>query len=540
MSESLPVEPPKKKPVRALNRWRVGSLSIIQILLLAVILLAVNYLSSQYYERRDFSRTGDYTLSSATKRYLASDAFKNRKDPVRWIIAFRKNAEFYERIRVLADEYAQASGGKIELRVIDPVRNPDDAQELANSYKLYDPGNRQLSRKDLIVIDARSSDEIAAAATDAAPTANHVRIITSEAMATYAVDQTKPRAQGNKPPGDGRSPDLGRGQRRITGFQGEDVLTAGTVAAIEGVPRKVYFLADKSRIDAQQENSPWKTLVGTLALQNILLEPITLSDKDEIPPDAAGVAIVAPKYDFTPEEMAVMERYWLRPRSAFLVLLSPGDVPPRIRSFLRANGVTPRRDHVITVKGGQTVTTVSAAFTAGIAFTSDLAGQSTILEGQSSSLEVDPREDLSSKAILPLSLIEADGGYWGESKFTIGKNVFDEREDKAAPLCLAAGITRGTENDDRFAADSSRMMVMANTDFLDPDRLHEENIDFLASSMNWMVGREALAGIGPSPLYGYKLPLLNSQNSFINRVNLFFLPAFVLLIASFVWSSRRA
>lgn len=537
MSEPLP-DPPKK-PKRALNRWRTGSLSVIQIILFALIVIAANYLSSQYYESRDLSRTEDYTLSPATKRYLQSDVLKNRKDPVRWIIAFRKSALFYERIRVLAEEYARASNGKIELRIIDPVRNPDDAQELATAYKIYDPGNRQLSRKDLIVIDARTKEEIAAAATDAAVTANHVRIVTSEAMVTYTVDQTKPR-QGADRPADGSAPDLGRGQRRPSGFQGEDVLTAGTVAAIEGVPRKVYFLADKSRIDAQQERSPWKTLVSTLALQNILLEPITLSDKSEIPADAAGVAIVAPKYDFTPEEMAVMEKYWLRPRSAFLVLLSPGEVPPRIRSFLRANGVTPRRDQVITVKGGQTVSTVHAAFTAGIEFTRDLAGQSTTLEGQTSSLEVDTRDELSSKAILPLPLIQADAEYWGETKYTVGKNTFDEKEDKAAPLYLAAGVTRGTENDDRFAADSSRMMIMANTDFLDPDRLHEENIDFLASSMNWMVGREALAGIGSRALTTFKLPMLNSQVSFINRVNLFFLPAFVLLIASFVWSSRRA
>ena len=356
-------------------------------------------------------------------------------------------------------------------------------------------------------------------------------------MITYTVDQTKPRQ--DKQPGE-RTTDTGRGQRRPSGFQGEDVLTAGTVAAIEGVPRKVYFLADKSRIDAQQERSPWKTLVGTLALQNILLEPITLSDKDEIPADAAGVAVVAPKYDFSEEEMAVMERYWQRPRSAFLFLLSAGDTPPRIRGFLRANGVTPRRDHVITVKGGQTVSSVNAAFTAGIEFTRDLAGQSTRIEGQTSSLEIDMRDDLSSKAVLPLPLIQADPEYWGETKYAVGRNAFDEKEDKTGPLFLAAGVTRGTENDDRFAADSSRMMVMANTDFLDPDRLHEEQIDFLSSSMNWMVGREALAGIGPRSLSTYKLPLLNAQVSFINRVNLFFLPALILLVAGFVWSSRRA
>lgn len=535
MSESL--QDPPKKPARALNRWRVGSLSVIQVILFVLIVIAANYLASQYYERRDLSRTEDYTLSPATVRYLQSDAVKNRKDPIRWIIAYRKSADFYERIRVLADEYARVSGGKIELRIIDPVRNPDDAEELATAYKIFDPGNRQLSRKDLIIIDARTREEIAAAATDANATANHVRIVTSEAMITYTVDQTKPRQ--DKPPGD-KTPDTGRGQRRPSGFQGEDVLTAGTVAAIEGVPRKVYFLADKSRIDAQQERSPWKTLVGTLALQNILLEPITLSDKDEIPADAAGVAVVAPKYDFSEEEMAVMERYWQRPRSAFLFLLSAGDTPPRIRGFLRSNGVTPRRDHVITVKGGQTVSSVNAAFTAGIEFTRDLAGQSTRLEGQTSSLEIDMRDDLGSKAILPLPLIQADPEYWGETKYAIGRNAYDEKEDKPGPLFLAAGVTRGTENDDRFAAESSRMMVMANTDFLDPDRLHEEQIDFLSSSMNWMVGREALAGIGPRSLSTYKLPLLNAQVSFINRVNLFFLPALILLVAGFVWSSRRA
>jgi hypothetical protein len=54
-----------------------------------------------------------------------------------------------------------------------------------------------------------------------------------------------------------------------------------------------------------------------------------------------------------------------------------------------------------------------------------------------------------------------------------------------------------------------------------------------------MVGREALAGIGPRSLGIYILPLQDAEISFINRVNLFFLPAFLLLIGAFVWNSRR-
>jgi hypothetical protein len=57
--------------------------------------------------------------------------------------------------------------------------------------------------------------------------------------------------------------------------------------------------------------------------------------------------------------------------------------------------------------------------------------------------------------------------------------------------------------------------------------------------VNWLVGRETLTGIGPRSLGTYKLPLLDAQVSFINRINLFFIPAFLLVIGAFVWSSRR-
>lgn len=510
------------QPARPVSRWRIGSLSVIQIALVAVILIAVNYLSSQYYQRRDLSRAGDFMLSSATIRYLQSPAVQQRKDPIQFIVAFRMNADFYDRVRVLVEEYARQSGGKVKLRLIDPVRNPDEAQELAATYGVYDPGNNQLSRKDLVIIDSRTAEQIEAAKKEKIPSANNVRIVPSDALATYEVDEKK--------------------QRRPATFQGEDLLTAGLRASIEGVPRKVYFLADKSRISAEGEHSPWKTLVTAMALQNVILVPITLADKTEIPEDATAVAMVAPKYDFTPAEMNVIQNYWNRPKSALFVLLSPEEVPARLRGFLRSNGVTPRRDRVITTRGGQTISAVNAAFTAGVPFLKDLTGQATVFEGASSSLEVRENndEDLATRRIAPVPLIQVDSAYWGETKFGQGKESYDEREDKSAPLYLAAGVTRGAESDDRFTTDSSRMLVMSNSDFLEPERLRQENLDFLSASTNWLIGREELAGIGARTLGTYKLPLLDAQVSFINRVNLFFLPGIALLIAGFVWSSRRA
>lgn len=521
MSDST--QDPTPAPARPVSRWRVGSLSVVQIALIVALLIAVNYLASLYYQTKDASRIGDYSLSERSLNYLRSDAVRKHKDPIRLIVAMRASADMADRVRALAEEYSHHSDGKITVKLIDPVRNLDEAQKLAATYGMYDPANQQISRKDLVIIDARSQEQIESATKEKKPTSANVRIINTDTMLTYRVESGK--------------------QRKIDGFQAEDLITAGLMASIEGTPRKVYFLADKSRMDTESANSPWRTLEKTLALQNLILEPINIAGLATIPDDAAAVALVAPKYDFTPEEMTVLETYWDRPKSALIALLKPDDVPDRLRAFLRANGVTPRRDRVITVRNRQTLSTVHGTFAEGISFLGGLAKQSTILEGVSASLEVrenSGEDQLSNRQIHPMALIQAAPEFWGETKFGQGKETFDALEDKGAPIFLAAAVTRGSESDDRFADQSSRMLVMSNTDFLDPSRLMESNLDFLASSVNWLVGREELAGIGPRSIRGYRIPLLDAQAAFINRVNLFFLPAFVLVIAGFVWSSRRA
>ncbi len=505
----------KGKPARPLNRWGLGTLSVVQIVLLAVILIALNYLASHHYTRIDLSREAAYTLSPSTKSYLKSPALRERKEPIKWIMAFRRSSPFYERVRALAEEYSRLSGGKIQLEVVDPLRSSDRTQEITAAYGLP-------LTKDLIVMDARTdTGPVSTEDKDGNRILNpNVKLIVAEDMAIYTTEGT---------------------QRRISGFQGEDVLTARLVESIEGRTRKMLYLADKNRLSAEGEDSPLKSLQNTLQFQNVELQGINLSGLKEIPADTEGVALVAPKYDFTDEELAVLEKYWNSPRAAMLVLLKPGDTPAKLRTFLRSYGITPRRDRVITLTDKRIDTVARAFFTRGMDFTKDFAGQATVFEGATSSLDVrEGAEDLMNKQINPIGLIEAAPAFWGETKFGEKDTAFDEKEDIAPPLFLAAAVTRGAASDDRFAADTSRMVVVANTDFLNPDQQRAENVDFLASSVNWLMNRQSLAGIGPRSLGTYKLPLLDAQVSFINRVNLFFLPAFLIVIGACVWSSRRA
>lgn len=512
MSDSPPE--PKHKPARPLNRWGMGTLSVLQTVFLIVVVIALNYLAMPHYARLDMSRSGDYSLSSATTRYLGSEALTGRGQPVKWIMAYRRSSPFYERVRALAEEYERLSKGRIVLEIVDPLRSPDRMQEVTAAYGLT-------LVRDLIIIDARS-DESPAITEDAnqIKTLNpHVRLVVAQDMAVYATAE---------------------GTRRIVGFQGEDVLTASLVAAIEGRPRVMALLADKSAMEEQEGPSPRKSLEDTLRFQNVALAEIQLSGISAIPAEISGVVLAAPRYDLTEVELSVIERYWNQPRAAILVFAGTGGMPPKLRAFLRANGITPRNDRVIAREKDALVTAARGVFTKGIGFTRDLAGQTTEFGGASSSLDVrEGADDLLNRRIQPMGLIQVPAGFWGETKFGQGGEVFDEMEDHGPPLYLAASVTRGAESDDRFAADSSRMIVISNSDFLDPKHHRAENLDFLASSVNWLVGREDLAGIGPRSLGTYKLPLLDAQVSFINRINLFFLPAFLVLIGAFVWSSRR-
>jgi hypothetical protein len=505
---------PKEKPARPLNRWGLGTFSVLQTTLLAIIVIALNYLAFHHYTRTDLSRSADYTLSPATQRYLKSEAISGRDKPINWVMAFRRTSPFYERVRVLAEEYERLSNGKIKLKVVDPLRNPDRMQEITAAYGLT-------LVRDMIIIDSRN-DKSPVTTEDAHKTRvlnAHIKLVVAEDMGVFTA---------------------AAGTRKLTGFQGEAMLTARLVESIEGQPRKMALLADKSRIDGEDSLSPRKSLEETLRFQKIELNEIHLSGLTDIPADVGGIVLVAPKYDFTEAELAVLDRYWNQPRAAILVLLDAGEAPPKLRAFLRGNGITPRKDRVVAREKKSLVTTARCVFTKGVEFTRDLAGQTTEFGGASSSLDIrEGADDLLNRRIYPMGLIQVLDGFWGETKFGQGNEAFDEKEDNKPPLYLAACVTRGAQSDDRYATDTSRLVAISNTDFLSPKYQSAENLDFLASAVNWLIGRESLAGIGPRPLGTYKLPLLDAQVSFINRVNLFFLPALLVIIGGFVWSSRR-
>ena len=76
-------------------------------------------------------------------------------------------------------------------------------------------------------------------------------------------------------------------------------------------------------VDGPEEDAPWTFLRRTFENLNIQLIPIRISDVEQIPGDAAGVALVAPRFDLNNREIEIFRAYWERPRAAVLIVLDP-------------------------------------------------------------------------------------------------------------------------------------------------------------------------------------------------------------------------
>ncbi len=505
-------------PPRPIKRFGLGLRSVLQLILAFLSLISIFYLAGKYFERKDLTERGTFTLSEATQKLLSSSAVQEREEPVKVIAAIRKSSPHYKRLKPIIDEYERLSNGQVKVDFLDPIRDGDRALEVMNNYG--DVLADKLFEEDLFIIDARQGSAATPEEKNSA-IASHLRYLRVSDLLVKATDVNK--------------------QRRIIGYQDEDMISSAIQSAIEGQSRIMYLVEDKSDLEVGAANSPWLVLTEALEKQNIILRTIKISQVDKIPDNAEGLVIVAPEYDFEENEIEILTNYWNRPSSAIIAYLAPNTRPVNLRAFLRKNGVTPRDDRIMRTRNGRTESQVLATFTAGLGINGTLESKSVPFEGRVSSLEVrEGAEDLVSNGIQCYSLIEAAPGFWGETDYKKPNPEYDEDADEFGVLAIGAAVIRGNSNDDKTAENISKMIVLSTSDFLDPKRLGNEQLDFVKNSTHWLLGREELIGIGPRGVERRKLNLIKSEVSFLHNIVVFFIPAGFFLIAMIVWNMRRA
>lgn len=486
----------------------MGRRVLVQVLLVALVVGAVNYLSFHFYERRDFSRTQEFRLAMQTRQILRA-----LRGDVEIIIFFSPTQLTHESLIArdldgLMRELVFSGKPKVKVEFVDPTRQIQRALEVAAEFDFH-PGESVM----VVRYEGRH------------------RIVPLEDMADFEFP----------PPGSADPP-------RVVAFRGEQAVASALLSVLDPQTRTVYFLQGQGQ-PGVGEGSPIRLLLEYATRQNVNLAPLHLATAAGVPEDAAAVFCLGARYDISEAEKEHLLAYWERD-GRFFFALDPDayEKTPRLREVIRRAGIE--------VHDTRVLRTVQLPFAIGIYrdVTASFVGRSEIvarLQGVNAALP-DPVQSLAAldpepEGVQLRPLIRADELYWGETEYVTDENRgvrYEEGIDIGYPVYLAYSASRGGVVRDEVEIPAAKLVAVGNSLFLLDEFIagpqgNVANLDFVMSSLNWLLDRQRLTGVVPRTPSEFRLALSNEQLGQIALYTMVVMPGVVALLGLLVWWKRR-
>src|SRR5881396_423222 len=487
---------------KKIGRIRIGFNVLVQIVLVLFLVAMVNSFAFKHYARWDFSRDQKYALSDKTKRFL-----ETLNGKMRVTVFFSPNTPITADVQNLLTEYQYAGKGKIDIEHIDPERNLSRAKELFDKYKV-------VTDESLLVLDYDGRNK------------------TVKASEMADLDQSG-MALGEGP--------------RVAAFKGEQAITSAMIDLVEGKKKTLGYVTGHKEPALSAPTSPITLLKTFIENENIKFQELNLLDQPAIPADVNAVMIVGPQYDFSDREMQVLRDFWDK-QGRILALVDPAPNTPRLRAFLDELGVKVNDDRLMVflrtgIQELALTRDVQAHFLGDSPVTKRLADVRALFFGGTSSLTLAP-DRVRAANIRPEPLIQAEKGYFAETDYNTdnqAKLEADAKQSSNVPLTIGAAVEKGGSADQRVQVNSPRLVVVSNATFVQDNAItqDQQGLDFISSSVNWLLSREQLIGIAPKVPKPLTFSLSEETLRQLRWILLVFLPLVPAAIGTMVWWQRR-
>lgn len=452
-------------PIRKLNKF-------VQLLLALCLFVGINTLASRYYWREDISGRSVFALSPETLAYLG--ALKEHVDVIVTIPSSDASGEEQQKllrryVKNLLEEYREAArrDGEEMLSVeyVDPYRNPRRAEELAR--------NLHIDQSNVVIFSC----------------GRRQRVITPSEIMDFS--DLEPVA-----------------------FKGEQAFTSALLETASGITPVVYFTTGHGEMSIADVTPNRGLSVAAQQLRARNLEPrlLDLSGQD-VPEDAALVVVVDPQGQFLPQETVRLRRY-LEERSGRLVVLLGARRQSGLERFLMRWGISVD-DMIVHESGPESLDSGGALLVRSFAdspVTSILrrnnapivAGQARpILAGQ---MAAEPGTRLT-------VLMASSAKSWAEIGWrSEPEPVFTAGKDLPGPIPLAVLAQTGARSGAGIYLPGSRVIAVGLGDIISNNYISSfGNQAFFFSMLNWMLDREQVISIDPTPIEKYQLSLSRKE-----------------------------
>jgi hypothetical protein len=485
---------------KKIGRVQIGFNVLAQIILLLFLAAMVNSIAFKHYERWDFSRDQKYALSDKTKRFL-----RTIKGKMRVIVFFSPSTPITADVQNLLTEYQYAGKGKIDIERIDPERNLTRAKEMFDKYKV-------VSDESLVVIDYDGRNK------------------TVKASEMAEIDQSG-MAFGEGP--------------RVSAFKGEQAITSAMMDVVQGKKNTLgYVLGHKE--PPLSGNTNISVLKAFIESENIKFQELNLFDVGAIPVELKTLLIIGPQYDLSDREMKLLRDFWDK-QGRILLLRDPAAKTPKLDAFLNDLGVKVNDDRLMVflrtgIEELALTRDVQAHFLGNNPVTKRLADVRALFFGGTSSLTLEPDRVRAANIRLD-PLIQAEKGYFAETDYNSDNQAKFQADAKAAsaPPTIGAAVERGASADERVQMNSSRLVVVSNTTFIQDNAVTQDQqaLDFISGSVNWLLSREKLIGIAPKISRPLTFTLNEDALRNLRWIVLVGMPLIFALLGAAVWWQRR-
>jgi hypothetical protein len=443
---------------KKIHRVGIALNVLLQVALILFLAAIANYIGFEHYRRWDLSRDKKYELSDKSKRFL--DSVKGK---MRITVLFGGANPIGQDVQNLLTEYQYAAKGKIDVENVDSERNLSRAKEVFDKYKV-------VSDESLLVLDYDGRNK------------------TVKASEMAEVDPGNPMF-GEQP--------------KIAAFKGEQAITSAMIDLVEGKKNVLGYvlghkeppLADEAptmQLPMRPEagaRSPISVLKTFIQNENITMQELNLFEVPAIPEEIKTIMILGPQYDLSDREMKLLRDFWNK-QGRILVLLDPTADTPNLKAFLAEVGVKVNDDRLMAnVKTGiqevARVRDVIGRFIGDSPITKRLADVRAPFFGGTSSIDVTPQDPSRPSNIKLQPLAQAEKGYWGEMDYNATDETllqFTQGRDHDVPLNIAVSVEKGGSDDERVQANSSRMVVVSNSTFVQDNALTQaqQGLDFIS------------------------------------------------------------
>ena len=344
---------------------------------------------------------------------------------------------------------------------------------------------------------------------------------------------------------------------KVTSIDERDI-TSAVIRAVTGQQRKMYFVQGHGEKDpAGSDGAGYAGLAGLLKGDNIVVEPLVLTQHKDVPEDATVLAIVGPTADFLDPEIEAVKRYLERGGRLLLMLDPPigeRDQPvPKLTALAKEWGVEIGDDVVLDLSGRSTSATFAVA--------APPYPSHPVTEG----FRVSTVFPLS-RSITPASqppagktvqkLVETAPAAWAETdvkqlRAGVQPELNEQGGDKKGPVGIAATVTTAAPeaaeaNGEKKEAQQApkppqtRIAVVGDSDFGSNAYAGTVgNADFFMNTVNWLTAQENLIAIRPREAGDSRLTITPQQMNGVWWFSVLLMPALIVAAGIYGWSRRR-